>query len=164
MAACWVLASDKFWFSSVFKKKKSHSKIRTLPSSPDSWLLWPHGAAFPYGVTARSQAASFRGSKRSLGSRPLWPSLTWHRHKHLNPVFFTHLPYLPGPCTHLRFYSMKLKDHFGPEEDTGIIMQRPKLLYFRYIFDTWERIFIISLITYLLHVILSSVLYFQEFS
>lgn len=112
MAACWVLASDKFWFSSVFKKKKkkSHSKIRTLHSSPDSWLLWPHGAAFPYGVTARSQAASFRGSKRSLGSRPLWPSLTWHRHKHLNPVFFTHLPYLPGPCTHLRFYSMKLKD------------------------------------------------------
>lgn len=125
------------WCSLVFKKKKKNEnrtplKMRILHLNSEFWLLWPHwGPSFPCDITALRQAASFRA--RTSRSRLPRPSLTGHKHTHLNlnPTSLTHLPYFPGPHGHQRFYATKLKDHVSPAEDTGIIIQRSKFLPFK---------------------------------
>lgn len=109
--------------------------------------------------------ASFRWSSPSLWSPPPRSSHTTHAAgAPLNPACFTHLPYLPGACMHLGFYHNGTEGSTWPRRGYRHRNTKLKIPILQIPFNSWERIFIISLIMCLLHFILSSVLHFQELS
>ena len=147
----------------ALKRQKSKKKLRNWTQvqisgfsgqvrPPSPAVSWCRGRQpFPQGASTLLGPGLFGTHSHDPGPSAGTPSL-----------FLIYLIFLAHP--HLRFYFMKLKDQPGPGGATSIITQRSNFLYFLYICDTWERIYIISLITRLLHFILSFVLYFKELS